>query len=251
MKREFLVHKCKELHEYLQEKSNSCTLYKYADKNSYKYEFEDRIYVLEQYKNSLSNLNKLILIAKEKVSIDKKIQKLQEITDDKRYQSKYLKLFGNPKNYDFDVSLVLKKCDAVGLSRLDLHFHIGMSCSKVFRVLLYRLNQIFILQYEAYRKNDIDTEYKDLEKTHTKLCSILKLAYEVFDEKIIKCIEKDFENLDSLLDYQETYERYVLNFQTFVHEESFYDTMLAQEAIYFFNKKEKVFKLAKSINKIK
>ncbi len=60
MKREFLVENYKKLSKYLQKNSLTCKLYKYKDKNSYMYEFNNYSYVLEEYKS----FKKLILISK-------------------------------------------------------------------------------------------------------------------------------------------------------------------------------------------
>ena len=237
MKREFLVENHKDLNKYLQENSLTCKLYKYKDRNSYMYEFIDYVYILEEYKT----FKKLILICEKNLFLDEIINDFEEITDDKRYSKEYLEIFGNPKKYDFDEKLVFEKCDEAGLSRLDLHFKMGMNSSKVFRVILYRLNQIFTLEYAQYLKKDI--EYESLERSHKKLLKGLKLSKQIFDLEIIKQIKTDFENLYMLLNHQDTFERYVLNFQMFIYENSFYNTKSADEPIHFFEKKDKLFKL--------
>jgi len=231
MKREFLVED-KKVEAYLQKNSITCKLYRYKDKNSYVYDFKDYSYVLEEYKD----FKKLVLIYRDEIELDEAIAKLNEITNDKRYSKEYLELFGNPKSYEFDEKKVFKKCDSVGINRLDLHFKDGMSSAKVFRVIMYRLNQIFTLEYAMYIKKEI--EYEKLEKSHKKLKKALKLAEKVFDEEIIKRIKYDFEDLYMLLNDQETFDRFVLNFQMFIYEESFYKSANSDEPIGFFTKKE-------------
>ncbi len=238
MKREFLV-KDKKVQNYLQKNSLTCKLYRYKDKNSYMYEFNDFSYVLEEYKS----FKKLVLISENEVILDEAILSLEELTNDKRYSKEYLELFGNPKNYEFDEKKIFEKCDYSGLTRLDLHFKDGMSSSTVFKVVLYRLNQIFTLEYAQYLKKEI--EYEVLEKTHKKLTKALKYSKKIFDKQIIKQIKTDFEDLYMLLNHQDTFERYVLNFQMFIHEKSFYNADEANKPIYFFSKKEKLFKLIK------
>ena len=238
MKREFLV-KDKKVQDYLQKNSLTCKLYRYKDKNSYMYEFNDFSYVLEEYKS----FKKLVLISENEVILDEEILSLEELTNDKRYSKEYLELFGNPKNYEFDEKKIFEKCDYSGLTRLDLHFKDGMSSSTVFKVVLYRLNQIFTLEYAQYLKKEI--EYEVLEKTHNKLTKALKYSKKIFDKQIIKQIKTDFEDLYMLLNHQDTFERYVLNFQMFIHEKSFYNADEANKPIYFFSKKEKLFKLIK------
>jgi hypothetical protein len=234
MKREFLVED-QGIQDYLQKNSLTCKLYKYKDKNSYMYEFSNCSYVLEEYKS----FKKLVLIAKEDVALEAPIANLQEVTNDKRYSKEYIELFGNPKSYDFDEKKVFQKCEYAGLSRLDLHFKDGMSSDKVFRVVLYRLNQIFTLQY-AMKK---EIEYEELQKSHKKLLKALKLSKKVFDKEILDKIIIDFEDLYMLLNHQNTFERYVLNFQMFIHEKSFYNSNEAENPIGFFEKKDRLMKL--------
>jgi len=236
MKREFLVEN-NDVQDYLQKSSLTCKLYKYKDKNSYMYEFDGFSYVLEEYKS----FKKLVLISEESVVLDETVEKLNEITDDKRYSKEYLNLFGDPKSNEFDEKRVFEKCDNAGLFRLDLHFKDGMSSSKVFRIILYRLNQIFTLEYEKYIKKEID--YEVLETSHQKLLKALKFSKKFFYTETIEQLKGDCEDLYMLLNHQDTFERYVLNFQMFIHEKSFYNTNDAEKPIHFFDKKEKLFKL--------
>jgi len=236
MKREFLV-KDKKIQNYLQENSLTCKLYRYKNKNSYMYEFSNHSFVLEEYEE----YKKLILISKEDIVLDSAIQKLEEITDNIRYSKEYLELFGNPKKYEFDEKRVFEKCDSLGLSRLDLHFKDGMSSAKVFKVVLYRLNQIFTLKYEMYIKKEI--EHAELKKSYKKLQKTLKLSKKVFDKKIVKHIKNDLENLYMLLSHQSTFERYVLNFQMFINENDFYKIKDSDKPIHFFSKKNELTKL--------
>ncbi len=235
MKREFLVENQSNLNIYLQQNSLSCKLYRYKDKNSYVYKFEDYALVLEEYKD----FSKLVFISKKNINLENPIKSLKEITEDKRYSKEYLDIFGSPKSYEFDENKVFEKCDNAGLSKLALHFKMGMSSAKVFRVVLYRLNQVFTLQYAM--KKDLD--YTKLESTHKKLLKVLKLSKNVFDKEIISKIIDDFEDLYMLLNHQDTYERFVLNFQMFIHEKSFYNLVDAHSPIGFYEKKDKLFKL--------
>jgi hypothetical protein len=238
MKREFLVED-KKVEDYLQKNSITCKLYRYKDKNSYMYDFNDFSYVLEEHKS----FKKLVLISDNEVILDELIANLQEITDDKRYSKEYLDLFGNPKNYEFDEKKIFEKCDSAGLTRLDLHFKDGMGSAKVFRVVLYRLNQIFTLEYAQYLQKEI--EYEVLEESHQRLVKALKYSRKIFDQQIIKQIRTDFEDLYMLLNHQDTFERYVLNFQMFIYEESFYSIKESDKPIYFFKKQKQLFALMK------
>jgi hypothetical protein len=219
MKRIFLVTKLKDIRTYLAENSLTCILYKYKDKNSYAYEFLGYSCVLEEYKKPNKGLNILVVISDKELILNEKIENLQEITDDERYSKEYLSLFGNPKNYEFDIEKVFEKCNNVGLDQMDLNFEMGMSLSKVFRVILYRLSQFYFAD---------TTKAKKLQKAY-------KLARDVFDKNVI----------DNLIDSMEIPEIYALNFKAFIKEESFFETDLSKKPVYFFDKKEKLFNLVR------
>jgi len=236
-KREFFVEDYKKLSKYLQKKSLTCKLYRYKDKNSYMYEFQSFSAVLEEYKT----YKKLVVFAKKEVILDKNINRLIEVTDDKRYSNEYIELFGLPSSYEFDEKKVFEKCDKARLSRLDLHFKDGMSSGSVFKVILYRLNQIFTLQYALFLQKEL--EYESLEKSHAQLVSALKMSKKIFDKKIVKQIQNDAEDLYMLINHQETFERYVLNLQMFIYEKDFYNSKLAKKPIYFYDKKDELYKL--------
>lgn len=235
--RKFLVSLREPIKKYLQSASRSVKVFEYAAKSSFVYDLKDRIYVLEEYKKPLLGLNILVLISKKDVMLDEKIQKLQEISSDIRYSKEQLKRFGNPSDYDFEVSEVLKKCDSVALAPLDLHFLAGMNTINVFRVLLYRLNQLFTLRYEEFEQDN--SKFYFLQDAHIRLKNILKLSKGVFDKKIINLLKKDVDNLYLLVNHHDKMERYLLNFTLFIHEDSsFYELKKADIAICFFIKKK-------------
>ena len=219
MKRIFLVNNIKDIQTYLTENSLTCKLYKYKEKNSYAYEFFEYTCVLEEYKKSLDGLVLLVVISNKEISLDEKIQNLLEVTDDAKYSKEYLTLFGNPKNYEFDIEKVFERCDSIGLDKMDLNFEMGMSVSKVFRVILYRLSQFYF---------ENPTKTKKLKKAY-------KLAKRVFDKSAI-------ENLEDSLDEPEIY---ALNFKAFIEENNFFETELSKKPVYFFEKKEKLFALVR------
>jgi len=219
MKRVFLVDKTQDINTYLTKNSLTCKLYKYSEKNSYMYEFSDFTCVYEEYKKPNQGLHILVVIFEKEIALDEKIKNLQDITADERYSKESLKLFGNPKNYEFDVKKVFAKCDSIGLEKMDLHFEMGMSVSKVFKVILYRLSQFY---------------FADTTKTK-KLKKAYKLAKKVFDASVI----------ENLVDSLSEPEIYTLNFKAFIEEEVFFETDLSKQAVYFFEKKQKLFDLVK------
>jgi hypothetical protein len=234
--RKFLVGLCEPIKEYLQSGSQAVKVFEYAAKTSFFYDFQDRIYVLEEYKKPLLGLNILVLISQKDAQLDEKIQNLHDITADVRYTKEYLKFFGNPSNYDFEVNEVFKKCDNAGLSRLDLHFLAGMDQFNVFRVLLYRLNQIFTLRYSECEKDN--STFDLLQDSHKRLKNILKLSKGIFDKKIVNLLTKDMSDLYLLLNHHDKMERYLLNFMLFIKEDSsFFESKKDKTVLYFFIKK--------------
>jgi len=239
-KRKFLVKDCEVVKKYLRANSQSFKLYKYTDKNSLVYGFKDFTYILEKYKK----IDILILIS------DKNIEpfmKLDEVTKDKRYSKEYLKWFGNPTSYEFEPKEVFKKCDSIGLRRLDLHFMAGMDSIKVFRVLLYRLNQIFSLNYASFVNDDLS--YDILQDSHKRLKAIYKLSKNLFYNKITKLLLEDMSDLYILLSNEDKINRYLFNFELFIREDSsFYNKNKKNTPIYLFIKKN-LSKSQKTTNK--
>jgi len=219
MKRIFLVKNKKETEKNLLKNSLTCKLYKYKDKYSYMYEFSNYSCVLEEYKKPNKGLNLLFVISDTNILLDKEINNLKEVTDDIRYSKKYLTLFGDPKKYEFEIERVFKKCDSVGLEKMDLNFEMGMSVSKVFRVILYRLSQFYF---------EDNTKIKKLKKAY-------KMARSFFDREVI----------NNLIESIEEPEIYSLNFKAFIEEDMFFETDLSKQAVYFFDKKDKLFELVR------
>jgi len=245
-KRKYLVKECESIKEYLEKDSYSFKLYNYTDKNSSVYEFEDFIYVLEEYKKPLLGLYVLVLVSNQEIEL---FEQLEEITDDKRYKKEYLKRFGNPSSYDFNPKDVFRKCDSVGLIRLDLHFSSGMSSLKVFRVLLYRLNQLFSLQYENFVNKN--SGFDVLQDSHKRLKTMLGFSKGIFDKKIIKILLKDFDDLYMLINHKSMMDRYKLNFELFIQEDSqFYWNKDKEMPIYSFIYKKLTKNLEKSKEKL-
>lgn len=234
--KKFLVQECAPIVEYLQQNAHSTKIFKYRDKVATLYDFKDKIYILQKYKKPLDGLKILVFVAEKKATLDANFSALLDITSDKRYSKKYLTLFGNPSRYDFTVDDVFKKCDSIGLARLDLHFLPGMSRIKVFRTLLYRLHQIFLERYNIFVAENRD--FQALQDSHQKLYNILSISKQIFDKKTIKLLVRDMKDLYLILNHADKMQRYCLNFKIFIAENSsFYDAGDANEPIYFFVKK--------------
>lgn len=198
------------------------------------YSFAKEVYVLEEYKKNLRGLAILVFLsANENPKLLQAFEHLVDITEDKRYDKEYLKLFGNPKKYDFDLQEVYKKCDDIGLERLDLHFKQGMSSGKVFKVLLYRLSQSFHLEVQAYFKDD--TRYERVREALAKLVFAFEISQELFHKKSIKRFLKNLQSLYLLLNHKDKMDRYLFDFEAFIHDSSgFYESKKANEPIFFY-----------------
>lgn len=236
IKREFLADK--QIKEYLQKNSLYSKLYKYKEKNSYMYKFGNFDVIVEEYKKPLDWFKKVVVLSKKEID-DEKILALEEVTDDKRYKKEFLNLFGNPKKYEFDVEKVFTRLDSIKSEKISLNLSEAMWSDVVFRVVLYRLNQLFLLSYKKYLTGDI--KYKKLQKLHKKLLKYLKLSKKIFEKDIVEKLIKDCEDFSKLLDCKESFDKFELNFQTFIHEDEFF--VAKKIPLYYFSKKDKLLKL--------
>jgi hypothetical protein len=235
IKREFLAND--EIIKYLNKNSLYKKLYKYKNKNSYMYKFDNFEAILEEYKPPFEWLKKVVVVSGDEIK-DKNILALEEISKDKRYKKEFLKAFGNPKHYEFDIKKVFKRLDKVGLDKITLNLHEAMMTHMAFKIALYRYHQIFLLSYHKYLIQKI--KYNKLQKSHKKFLKILKLSKKVFDKQIIKTLVNDFKDFSFLLDDKKVFDRFELNFQTFIDEDSFY--VKSEIPLYYFKKKEKFLK---------
>jgi hypothetical protein len=232
MKKKFLVEDLESVEKLLNTKFGKYDFYPAKKKDSYVYTLDDEIsYVLEIYNKNLKGLNLLFVLSKEETDICEELKYLEEVSDDKRYSKKYLKEFGNPKEFDFSLEEVFKKCDSVGLARMDLNFQQGMRDVKVLKVLLYRLNQLLKLHLK---------ETKDREKIENLLNDIVALytlAKGVFDKKILKDMTNFLLNKEYFIQEKEIRERYFLNFEAFIYDmNGFYEEEKSQDVVYYFVK---------------
>jgi hypothetical protein len=219
MKKKYLVDDVDVVKKVLDENFGVPDFYPHKRKDTYVYKTEDAIYALEIYAKNLQGLFLLFLISDKEVTPIDELAFLKEVSDDVRYEKKYLKDFGNPLNYEFDVAEVFQKCDSVGLKRLDLHFTKGMSSISVFRVLLYRLNQLLRLK----------SEYD--ESLARDIANLYEISIKIFNKKAVKTLLKNLKNMQRK-------EEYFLDFDAFIRDETgFYRGKKADEVIYYFVRK--------------
>jgi hypothetical protein len=236
IKREFLANN--KIKNYLQKNSLYSKLYKYKDKNSYMYKLDNFDVILEEYKKPLDWLKKVIVLSKEEIT-DKNLLLLKEITKDKRYKKEFLNLFGNPKNYEFDIKLVFERLHSIGGNKISLNLNEAMWSDLVFRVVLYRLYQLFLLSYKNYFIQKI--KYKKIQKHHKTLLKCLKLSKKIFEKNIVEKLIKDGEDFSKLLDDKNAFERFTINLQTFIYEGDFF--VAKKIPLYYLPQKKKLLKL--------
>jgi hypothetical protein len=232
--RKLLVEEVESLKQFLLSEALSSEKYPSKLKDSTAFQFDEEVYVLEEYKKELKGLNILVFLSsKDEPKVFESLEKFCDITKEVRYTKEYLKLFGNPSKYDFELEDVYKRCDSVGSSRMDLHFQGGMQSAKVLKVLLYRLNQLFKLSFEEYTQTQ--HEYEELMKTLENLKYAFHLAKGLFNKKILKAFLQELEDIYKLINHTDKIQRYFINFEAFIKENTgFYETKKADEAIYFF-----------------
>lgn len=233
MKKKFLVENLEAVEKFLNSKFEKYDFYPAKKKDSYVYTLDDETsYVLEIYNKNLKGLNLLFLLSKEEVSIFEALKNLPDISEDKRYSKKYLKEFGNPKEFDFSLQEVFSKCESVGIARMDLNFKRAMNDVKVLKVLLYRLNQLLKLHLEQTNDKSI------LEELLGDIIAIYTLAKGVFEKRFLKKMLNSLINKEYFLQEKEIQARYFLNFEAFIYDESgFYEAKKSNEAIYYCLKK--------------
>ncbi len=238
-KREFLADE--EIKRYLEENSTTKQVFNYSAKNSIVYDLKNHEAILEEYKKPLKWFKKLVVVSATKIE-DKNILSLEEITDDVRYKEKFLKLFGDPKKYEFDPKEVFKRLKSIKDGKVSLNLSEAMWTDLVFRVLLFRLKQIFMMEIEEYLNFHI--KYKRLEKHHKKLLKCIKLSKSVFDDEIVEKIIKSAEDFSNLLDSDEDLERFFMDLDQLIFEDNFY--LKKRIPLYYFKKKDKLLKLSYS-----
>jgi hypothetical protein len=232
MKKKFLVEDLESVEKLLNTKFGKYDFYPAKKKDSYVYTLDDEIsYVLEIYNKNLKGLNLLFVLSKEETNICEELKYLEEVSDDKRYSKKYLKEFGNPKEFDFSLEEVFKKCDSVGLARMDLNFQKAMSDVKVIKALLYRLNQLLKLHLEQTK------DRQKIESLLDDIVALYMLAKGIFDKKFLKNMMNFLLNKEYFIQEKEIRNRYFLNFEAFIYDMSgFYEEEKSQDVVYYFVK---------------
>lgn len=160
---------------------------------------------------------------------------------------------------DFSLSDVFRKCDKVGVVKLDLSFQGGMSTQKVLKVLLYREGQFL----EKYKQDFLEGQpkaYKKLKKRIKNIGYLLYLSQSIFDDSVLSAFFNQFlalykEEKAALLQSAQSpkYAQLLLDFQFFLMEESpFYLLQNSDMPILFFAQKKlkkENFKMAKKLKK--
>lgn len=232
MKKKFLVEDLETVEKFLNSRFEKYDFYPAKKKDSYVYTLDNETsYVLEIYNKNLKGLNLLFLLSKEEIDIFDEFRNLIDISEDKRYSKKYLKEFGNPKEFDFSLQEVFSKCDSIGIARMELNFKKAMNDVKVLKVLLYRLNQLLKLHLEQTKDKSI------LEELLGDIIAIFTLAKGVFEKRLLKKMLNSLINKEYFLQEKEVQDRYFLNFDAFIYDENgFYEEKKSQEVIYYFVK---------------
>lgn len=127
---------------------------------------------------------------------------------------------------DFSLRDVFKKCDKVGVIKLDLSFQGGMSTQKVLKVLLYREGQFLEKCKQDFLENK-PKSYKKLRKRIKNIGYFLYISQSIFDDRIMAYFFNQFlalhkEDKTALLCSVQSpkYTQLLLDFQFFLMEES-------------------------------
>jgi len=127
---------------------------------------------------------------------------------------------------DFSLSDVFRKCDKVGVIKLDLSFQGGMSTQKVLKVLLYREGQFLEKCKQDFLENK-PKAYKKLRKRIKNIGYFLYISQSIFDNKIMTYFFNQFlalhqKDKTALLHSVQSiqYAQLLLDFKFFLIEES-------------------------------
>lgn len=178
------------------------------------------------------------------LSEDAALHLLREVTNDRRYKNRWVKLFGFPEEYDFDEQTVFAKCDKLVDVSMDFSLMGGMSAQKVFKVLLYHET----LRLKSAVQALLDDEGDALKKTYRHLKRIamfLKIARFLFDTAMIDRLQNVVGILTCkertvLLDRMQStaYQAFLWDIQTILTEKSdFFLQKKGNQPLLFFIKK--------------
>ena len=244
--------------KYLIKNPEEALLYLRAASPSYK----SRIYQFYYDKNA--DLGVLSLRfddedAWQEVQNDAALNILQNVSEDKRYKNRYLKRFGFPDTYDFEIDEVYTKCDKLIDQPLELSLMSGMSTQKVLRVLLYDENNRLQRAVEQLL-NDEGSALKRVYRHAKNMAYLLKIAPRIFDATLLRTLYRTLRPLvcskrSSVLCYvqSEAYMQLCLDMHFFLTEKSgFYCLKQAEMPIGFFVKKylkKERFKVAQQLKR--
>ena len=175
---------------------------------------------------------------------DEKIGYVADVTEDNRYKNSFLKRFGFPLSYEFDLLTVYQKCEKLPIYPLQPSLKKGMSAHDVVKVFLYY--ELLWLKRSIISLNNDDAKAPKEVAFHAKnLVGFLRLLAPLFDQHILKDFETRLAPLTSkkrlvLLEYLSTskYHSLVEDMVFFLKESSlFYVSKMGQMPIFFFVKK--------------
>ena len=169
---------------------------------------------------------------------------LRDVTNDRRYKNRFVKLFGFPEEYDFDEQTVFTKCDRLADVSIDFTFMGGMSAQKVFKVLLYHETLRLKHAVQALLEDEGDA----LRKTYRQLkriAMLLKISRFLFDTAMIDRLQNALGVLTckertALLDRMQSsaYQAFLWDIQTLLTEKSdFFLQKKGNQPLLFFIKK--------------
>lgn len=244
--------------KYLIQNPKEALFYLRAASPSYK----SNIY--QFYCDQISNLGVLSLRfddedAWQDVLSDTNLEILANVTEDKRYKNRYLKRFGFPDMYDFELEEVYPKCDKLVGKPLELSLMGGMSAQKVFKVLFY-FESISLRHAVRHLLEDEGYAVKMMDRHAKNIAYLLKIGRVLFDTTVLDSLYRSLKPLlgkdrTCLLAYVQgqTYQTFLLDMHFFLMEKSgFYLKKESEMPILLFVKKflkKERFRIAQQLKK--
>jgi hypothetical protein len=108
-----------------------------------------------------------------------------EISDDPRYEQKYLALFGNPTKYPYNIYSIFKDLERKRLLKPEEIIFKEMKSADAIRIFLYH-QYLLIQEYAQLIQNEEEKKADTIEKFHqeiTRSIAIMQSYEEIFDEQ--------------------------------------------------------------------
>ncbi len=178
-------------------------------KSVYRFFPKNDDYQLHQYKGKLKKLNILFDYSN---NSDNFISTLvsKNITNDERYLDKNLALFGDPREYSYNIYAIFKDIELDRIKKSQKIIFKEMKTGDALRIVLYTLLSNMKVSLKHIKNSDAKEGLEDLTIALKHSITIVKEFREVFDESMVNRILKHLKIISSSLKIEKNL-RYIKN----------------------------------------